>query len=144
VYWTREEYQDLVRFDSAIAHVRVLERDARRVEDLVSMSAELEDCDLIVDLHAVPRTRLLTFRQQAVVVRSGTWRLRRSRWVHARWSRPRPVPPALERLASALRPLGLRTTELPRVEAGEEAERWAEAWMGEWRPGRAPVALCPG
>ena len=59
-YWVKEEFADLVRFDHAITHVRVLERDARRLEDLVSMSAELEDCDLIVDLHGNSRTRLLT------------------------------------------------------------------------------------
>ncbi len=64
-YWVKEEFRDVVRFDPAVAHVRVLERDARRVEDLVSMSAELEDRDLIVDLHANTRTRILTFRQPA-------------------------------------------------------------------------------
>src|SRR5262249_55213945 len=68
-YWVKEEYADVVRFDPAIAHVRVLERDARRLEDLVSMSAELEDCDLIVDLHASARTRVLTFRQRSTVLR---------------------------------------------------------------------------
>jgi hypothetical protein len=48
--------------------VRLLERDASRIEDLVSMSAELEDCDLIVDLHANLRTRVLTFRQPHLVL----------------------------------------------------------------------------
>src|SRR5205823_7882649 len=57
-YWTKEEYRDAVRFDPAIAHVRALEEDARRIEDLVSMSAELEPCDLIVDLHGNTRTRV--------------------------------------------------------------------------------------
>ena len=28
-YWVKEEFQDLVRFDPAITHVRALERDAR-------------------------------------------------------------------------------------------------------------------
>ena len=55
-YWTKEEYADVVRHDPAVAHVRELDRDARRIEDLVSMSAELEDCDLIVDLHSNLRT----------------------------------------------------------------------------------------
>jgi ribosomal protein S8 len=50
------------------------ERDARRVEDLVSMSAELEDCDLIVDLHGSLRTRVLTFRQRAPVLRAASRR----------------------------------------------------------------------
>ena len=72
-FWTKEEYAEVVRFDPAIAHVRSLERDARRLEDLVSMSAELEECDLIVDLHRSLRTRLLTFRQRATVLRSASF-----------------------------------------------------------------------
>ena len=99
-FWTKEEYADVVRFDPAIAHVRSLERDARRVEDLVSMSAELEECDLIVDLHGSLRTRLLTFRQRAPVLRAPSYRLGRARWVRARWTRPRPLPHALERYAA--------------------------------------------
>ena len=50
-YWVKEEYGDAVRFEPAIEHVRMLDPDARRIEDLISMSAELEPCDLIVDLH---------------------------------------------------------------------------------------------
>ena len=68
-YWTKEEYADVVRFDPAIAHVRTLERDARRIEDVVSMGAELEDTGLIVDLHGSARTRVLTFRQKGIVLR---------------------------------------------------------------------------
>jgi heptosyltransferase-2 len=143
-YWTKEEYADVVRFDPAIAHVRRLERDAMRPEDLVSMSAELEECDLIVDLHRSARTRLLTFRQRAPVLRAGSFRLLRARWVHARWSRPPAAPHALARYAAALAPLGLAAEGVPEVAAGEEAERWAKAWLAEWRPAGAPVALCPG
>jgi heptosyltransferase-2 len=143
-YWVKEEYRDVVRFDPAIAHVRALERDARRIEDLVSMSAELEECDLIVDLHGQARTRLLTFRQRGVVLRAGSWRVARARWVHARWSRPAAVPRATERFAATLRPLGLEVKELPRVHAGDEAEAWAAAWMEAWSPARPPIALCPG
>ena len=58
-FWVKEEYADLVRFDPALSHVRALERDGRRLEDLLSMSAELEDADLIVDLHGNLRTRVL-------------------------------------------------------------------------------------
>ena len=61
-YWTKEEYAGVVRFEPAIHHVRVLEREARKIEDLVSMSAELEECDLIVDLHHNLRTRMLTWQ----------------------------------------------------------------------------------
>src|SRR5205085_4268689 len=64
-FWVKEEYADVLRHEPALDHVRVLERDARRIEDLVSMSAELEDQDLIVDLHGNARTRVLTFRQKA-------------------------------------------------------------------------------
>src|SRR6185295_3774935 len=64
-YWVKEEYADVIQFDPAVAHVRRLERDARRLEDIVSMSAELEESDLIVDLHGNARTRMLTFRQKA-------------------------------------------------------------------------------
>jgi len=143
-YWTKEEYADVVRFDERVAHVRRLERDARGLEDLVSMSAELEDCDLIVDLHASARTRVLTFRQRAPVLRAASFRLRRARWVLARWSRPRAAPHALERYARALEPLGIAVESVPEVAAGEEAERWAEAWLGAWSPAGPPVALCPG
>src|SRR5262245_19239134 len=84
-YWVKEEFQDLVRFHPAITHVRVLEREGRKLEDLLSMSAELEDADLILDLHGNLRTRLLTFRQRALVLRSPSYRLARGMRVHARW-----------------------------------------------------------
>lgn len=143
-FWTKEEYADAVRFDPAVAHVRVLERDARRIEDLVSMSAELEDCDLIVDLHGNARTRVLTLRQKARVLRAPSYRLRRARWVHARWTRPPATPAAVRRYAAALAPLGLTVDTDPVHHAGAEAEAWATAWLDAWAPGRAPVALCPG
>ncbi len=142
--WVKEEYADVVRFDPAVDHVRALERDARAIEDLVSMSAELEDCDLIVDLHGSARARVLTLRQRAPVLRAPRYRLRRSLWVHARWLRPAPVPDARARYAAALAPLALPVTGLPRVHAGEEAQRWAADWLGAWAPGGAPIALAPG
>src|SRR5256885_1721097 len=110
-----------VRHDPAIAHVRVLEPDARRMEDLVSMAAELEDMDLIVDLHGSLRTRVLTFRQPAPVLHAPSFRLRRAAQVHARALRPKAPPSALERYAAALAPLGLAVTEAPRVAAPVEA-----------------------
>lgn len=143
-YWTKEEYADVVRHDPAIAHVRALERDARRIEDLVSMAAELEDMDLIVDLHANTRTRVLTFRQRAPVLRAPTFRLRRAAQVHARALGPKAPPTALERYARALSPLGLEVTETPRVSAPVEAEAWAGTWLEEWTAGERPVALLPG
>lgn len=144
VYWVKEEYADLVRFDPAIDHVRVLERDARRLEDVVAMGAEIEDHDLIVDLHGGLRARILTFRQKAPVLRAPSYRLRRARWVHARWSRPGPLPRAAERFAAALAPLGLAAPGPPRMSAGAAAEAWAEAWVSGF-PGAGPiVALCPG
>jgi len=33
-YWVKEEFAELLRFEPAIDHVRVLERDARALEDL--------------------------------------------------------------------------------------------------------------
>lgn len=143
-FWTKEEYADVVRFDPAIAHVRSLERDARRLEDLVSMSAELEECDLIVDLHGSLRTRLLTFRQRAPVLRSASFRMGRARWVRARWTQPAPLPHALERYARSLRPIGLASTEAPRMTAGPAAEAWAEEWLRSWPGSGRTVALCPG
>ncbi len=142
-YWIKEEFADAVRFDPALSHVRVLERDARRLEDLVSMSAELEACDLIVDLHANARTRLLAFRQRAPVLRVRTHRIARARWVHARWSAPPRLPGALARYASALAPIGLEAADVPRVAAGEEAEAWADAQLSAWGWGEAPLVLCP-
>jgi heptosyltransferase-2 len=64
--------------------------------------------------------------------------------VHARWSRPQEAPNALERYAEALEPLGIAAEGVPEVAAGEEAERWAEDWLGAWGVKGAPVALCPG
>jgi ADP-heptose:LPS heptosyltransferase len=140
-YWTKEEYADVVAADPAVGHVRRLERDARRLEDLVSMSAELEDCDLIVDLHGSLRARMLAFRQRAPVLRAKSCRLHRARWVRARWSRPGPVPPALARFAAALRPLGLDAPGPPRMSVDAAAEAWAAGRVGD---GPAPLALCPG
>jgi heptosyltransferase-2 len=143
-FWVKEEFADLVRFDPAIAHVRVLERDARGLEDLVSMSAELEEADLIVDLHGNLRTRVLTFRQRAPVLRSPSYRLARSLQIHGRWLRWPPPPTVLARHAMALARLGITSSPAPRVEAGEAAEAWAREWMALWGPGEAPVAMIPG
>jgi heptosyltransferase-2 len=143
--WVKEEYQDVVRGASGVHHVRALERDARRLEDLVSMSAELEDCDLIVDLHGNARTRLLTFRQRAPVLRAPSYRMRRWRWVRARWTRPAPTPHALERYAQALQPIGLTVSGTPAVVVDEAAERWGRDFEASWpSPGPRPVALAPG
>jgi heptosyltransferase-2 len=143
-YWVKEEFADLVRFDPAIDHVRELEKDASRVEDLVSMGAELESCDLIVDLHGSARTRLLTWRQRAPVLRAASQRLLRERWVRARWTRPRPADHATARYAAALSAIPLAVTGEPRLSAGSAAEAWAEQYLAEWGAGPAPVALCPG
>ncbi|HYM80120.1 MAG TPA: glycosyltransferase family 9 protein [Candidatus Limnocylindria bacterium] len=143
-YWVKEEFADLVRFDPALDHARVLERDARRIEDLVSMSAELEDTDLIVDLHANPRTWVLTFRQRAPILRTPSFRLRRASLVHARWLRPQPPPSALERHAQALARVGVAVEGLPHVHAGDAAETWAEQWLADWTRDAAPIALLPG
>lgn len=143
-FWTREEYADLVRFDPAVDHVREIERDASRIEDLVSMSAELEPCDLIVDLHGRTQTRVLTFRQRALILRAPSYRLTRARWVHARWTSPPPVPNAIARAGEALAPLGLQPSGTPRVHAGAEAEAWARAWLVERAWPATTVALCPG
>lgn len=143
-YWVKEEYADLVRFDPAIDHVRVLEKDARRLEDLVSMGAELESCDLIVDLHGSARSRLLTWRQKAPVLRVATQRLLRERWVRARWTRPRPADHATARYAAALSAIPLAVAGVPRVSAGIAAETWADEHLAGWGSGPAPVALCPG
>ena len=143
-FWVKEEYADVVQFDLAIAHVRKLERDARRIEDLVSMSAELEDADLIVDLHGNTRTRLLTFRQKARRLRAPSYRWSRAALVHARWL-GRPAPPsALARYAAALAPLGLTPEGTPRMTAGREAERRADVWMTGWGPADKPIAILPG
>lgn len=143
-YWVKEEFADAVRFHPAVSRVRRLERDARRLEDLVSMSAELEDHDLIVDLHGSLRTRVLTFRQRAAVLRTSAHRWARERWVRARWSRPAPLEPVWRRHGRTLEPLGLELPGPPRVHAGEEAEQWAAAaWRGFALP-RTVVALAPG
>ena len=143
-YWVKEEYAGILRHDPAIAHVRVLERDASRLEDLVSMSAELEDCDLIVDLHASTRTRVLTFRQQALVLRVKNRRLERERWVRARWTGPKPLPHVTARYAEAVAPIGVTPDEAPRVSVPADAEAWAAAQLAALSAGAPVVALCPG
>jgi heptosyltransferase-2 len=142
-YWTKEEYADVVRHDPAVAHVRELHRDARRIEDLVSMSAELEDCDLIVDLHSNLRSRVLSFQPRVPVLRAPSYRLRRSMHVHARWLRPAPVPPAVARFGAALTPLGLSAEGTPRLHCDQASERWAEEWLAS-RGVVRPLALAPG
>jgi ADP-heptose:LPS heptosyltransferase len=143
-FWVKEEFADVVRFDPAIHHVRQLEKEARRIEDLVSMSAELEDADLIVDLHGNTRARVLTFRQKAPVLRTPSYRLARAALVHARWLRRPPPPSALDRFSAALAPLGLSSGEPPQMTVGAEAERRADVWMSSWGPARRPVAMLPG
>jgi len=143
-YWVKEEYADVVRFDPAIRHVRTLERDARRLEDLVSMSAELEDFDLIVDLHDSARSRVLTFRQKSAVLRVRSWRLARQRWIRARWTRPAPLPHATERYAAALAPIGVRPDGVPIVHVDAASEAWAREQWSSFAGSRPRVALCPG
>ncbi len=143
-YWVKEEYAAVLEHDPAITHVRRLERGARRLEDLVSMSAELEDCDLIVDLHGNSRTRLLTLRQSAPVLRVASRRVQRMRWVHARWTRPQPLPHTLERYAQTLAALGLDAPGDPRVSIRAEANVWASEALEALAPGQACVALAPG
>ena len=142
--WVKEEYADVVRFDPAVRHVRALERDARRIEDLVSMSAELEDCDLIVDLHGSVRTRVLTFRQRATRLRVRGRRLARERWVRARWTRPSPLPHATVRYAETIAPLGIRCEAPPHVAMSGAARVWAREALAGTAGGRPCVALCPG
>ncbi|MCE9626715.1 MAG: glycosyltransferase family 9 protein [Candidatus Eisenbacteria bacterium] len=143
-YWVKEEFADLVAHDPAITHVRELERDARKVEDLVSMSAELEKHDLIVDLHASSRTRLLTFRQRGVVLRTDSRRLQRARWIHARWTHPQPLPHVTERYAATLAPIGVPVNQAPRVSVRPVTEAWAQAERDSLAPAGVCVALAPG
>lgn len=140
--WVKEEFADVFAFDPAVDHVRVLEKDARKLEDLVSMGAELETCDLVVDLHGSLRTRVLTARQKAVVLRVRGERILRSRWVHARWSAPPRPPHALERYARVLAPLGIATDGAPRLALDPEAVRWAGEMAVRWA-GRTPIGLAP-
>ena len=143
-YWVKEEFAAVLRHDPAISHVRVLERGARRLEDLVSMSAELEDHDLLVDLHGNSRTRLLTLRQAAPVLRVSSRRLQRMRWVHARWTRPQPLPHTTERYAATLAPIGLEVAGAPQVALPDEALAWAAATLTSRAMTGPVVALAPG
>jgi len=143
-FWVKEEHADAVRWHPALTRVRVLEKDARRLEDLVSMSAELEDHDLVVDLHGSLRTRVLTFRQRAIVLRTRSTRLQRERWVRARWSQPAPLPPVWRQGESSLARLGIAPGGPPQVHAGEAARAWAaERWPALGLPART-VVLAPG
>ena len=143
-YWVKEEFASVVRHDPAITHVRVLERGARRLEDLVSMSAELESCDLIVDLHANSRTRVLTMRQSAPVLRLDSRRWQRARWVHARWTRPAPLPHVTERYAATVAPLGVPVDAVPRVTVPADAVEQATVTVQALASGKPCVALAPG
>jgi hypothetical protein len=126
--------------------VRVLEKDARRIEDVVSMSAELED--LRPDRGPArqrPHPRAHASGQKAPVsarpVVPTAARALGARALDA----PKPAPHVLARYAAALAPIGVAVEGAPRIEAGAEAERWAEEWLAEWKPARGqPIALCPG
>jgi heptosyltransferase-2 len=142
-FWVKEEYADVVSADPTVNHVRSLERDARRIEDLVSMSAELESCDLIVDLHASLRSRVLTFRQEAPVLRVRNQRWLRTRWVRARWTGPRPAEPVLRRYAATLARLGVDAGGAPRMSVPAEAEAWADSWRAEHTRHTKMVGFCP-
>lgn len=141
--WVKEEFADVFAFDPAVDHVRVLEKDARRLEDLVSMGAELETCDLLVDLHGSLRTRVLTARQRAPLLRVRGERMNRARWVHARWSRPPRPPHALERYARVLAPIGGVVEGAPRLALDPEAVRWAGDLVATKLAGRTGVGLAP-
>jgi ADP-heptose:LPS heptosyltransferase len=110
----------------------------------VSMSAELEDCDLIVDLHGNLRCRILTFRQRMPVLRVRSHRIARERWVRARWTRPAPLPHVLERYAAVVRPIDVEPDGPPRLTVGDEAEAWADTTWRAWHPDRPVVAMLPG
>ena len=110
------------------------------------MSAELEDCDLIVDLHASARTRVLAFRQRA----AGAACRRRSaccasagcgRAGPAR-GRADPRDGALRGGARAARDRGRRARRASRRAPRPSAGR--TSFLADWRPAGAPVALCPG
>ena len=141
--WVKEEFADVLAFDPAIDHVRVLEKDARKLEDLVSMGAELETCDLLVDLHGSLRTRVLTARQHAALLRVRGERMTRARWVHARWSRPPRPPHALARYARVLAPLGIAVEGTPRLALDGDAVRWAGEIVAARFAGRTVVGLAP-
>ena len=141
--WVKEEFAEVLAFDPAVDHVRVLEKDARRIEDLVSMGAELESCGLIVDLHGSLRTRVLTARQKAVLLRVRGERLTRARWVHARWSGPPRPPHALERYARVVAPLGIPVEGPPRLALDAGAVRWAGELLAERCASRTVVGLAP-
>ena len=101
-----------------------------------------------MDLHGSARSRVLTFRHKAPVLRSASYRLQRERWVHARWSAPPAVPHATARYAEALAPLGLGIEGVPGLHVEPGAEAWAAEWLAEWLAAWAtsarPLALCPG
>jgi heptosyltransferase-2 len=97
-----------------------------------------------VDLHDNLRTRVLTFRQKAPVLRTPSIRAGRWAQVHARALRPRRPTTVLERHAIALRPLGIAPAGAPHVSAGEQAERWALDWLSAWSGDAAPIAIVPG
>jgi heptosyltransferase-2 len=76
------------------------------------------------------------------VLRTKSWRVRRSLWVHARWLRPRPVPGATARMAAALEPIGIEVRGIPAVAVSPDAREWARVRASSW--GREAIALCPG
>lgn len=143
-YWVKEEFAAAVQHHPAVSRVRVLERDARRLEDLVAMGHELEDHDLILDLHGSLRTQVLCFRQRGLVLRVASARLQRERWVRARWSRPEPLPHMTRRHAAVLARLGVDAVPDPRFHPGAEAEAWAQRWHHATFAGRPFIALAPG
>ena len=138
--WVMEEYADVLRADPAIAHVRALERDASRLEDLVSMSAELEDCDLIVDLHASVRTACSRSGRRAVAARAQPAAAARALGARAldgagaAAARDRATPRRWRRSGSRPRP--------SRVTVAQAAEDWARAQLTSLGAAGAPSWRC--
>jgi hypothetical protein len=129
-FWVKEEYAGVLARAPGLKHVRALERDARKLEDLVSMSAELEDCDLIVDLHG----QLAHARAHVPAASPGAARALAPAAARALGARALDAPATAAARDRTLRrdagPVGAHTRRHAARHAGEADEAWGrnEAW----------------
>ena len=137
IWLTRPPYGALLRDDPRISEV--ISWDRRRLFPTALL--RVEGFDLVLDLHRIPRTWLISALLPARR-RLGYSKARRHRKALVRGRTDQPVLHTVERYLEALAPLGVRAWGTPRVFVSGEAWERAETLLaGVSRPF---VAVAPG
>jgi heptosyltransferase-2 len=150
VYLVKREYAELVRAQPWAGEVWELPPEERAASEWGTWRERIAAArfETVVDWQTSPRSRaLLTGHPRGLEWRAE--RLRRWRWVHARWSHPAPVRAAWLRYADALAPLGIAESQVaPPVVVAPDADHAAAA--AEWNAwdarvgARETIAIAPG